>query len=180
MFSFGLVDSPNNDSTASSQRDETLLTHQLARTPRKPWRVAARCSHGAPTVIVSPSQLEDGSRFPNWAYLTCPHLVREISKIESENGAAHYAALLEVSEDSQEARRKLDSQLRSARLKECIDYGQTDICAEVGIAGQQNIYAIKCLHIHAAYHLAGLQDDIGADLIARISPCKEGSLCELP
>lgn len=165
--------------SASPERDEALLTHQLGRTPRKPWRVATRCSYGAPMVIVSPSLLEDGSRFPNWAYLTCPHAVREISKIESDGGIAEYADRLDASEDAQASRRALDAQLRAARELECERYGQDDLCADVGIAGQQNIYAIKCLHIHAAYHLAGLQDEVGADLIARISPCPQGAPCEL-
>lgn len=171
-------DGLSREATAfSDAHDEALLAHQLKRTPRKPWRVAARCSYGAPMVIVSPSLLEDGSRFPNWAYLTCPHAVREISTIESEGGISEYNALLDSNNDAKEGRFELDAQLRSARARECARYGQEDVCAEVGIAGQHNIYAVKCLHIHAAYYLLGLQDDIGADLFNRIQACPLGAPC---
>lgn len=156
-------------SAQNNRYDREVVHSQLSRTPRDPWRVGARCHHGYPTVIVSPSLLDDGARFPNWGYLTCPFLCSAIGHLESEGAIATWADRLEHDEKAAQNQRELEVALKQARLDECRACNQTeDVCASVGIAGQKNTLGVKCLHIHVAYALLGLDDGIGREVLRDI------------
>ena len=156
-------------SEQNNRYDQAVVQTQLTRTPRDPWRIGARCAHGYPTVIVSPSLLDDGARFPNWGYLTCPYLSNAIGHLESEGAIARWTERLEHDEKAANNQRELEAALREARLDECLNCGQPeDICAAVGIAGQKNPLGVKCLHIHVAYALLGLDDCIGREVLRDI------------
>ncbi|MBK5211008.1 MAG: DUF501 domain-containing protein [Coriobacteriia bacterium] len=141
------------------------------------------CRFEFPQVIVSPSLLDDGDRFPNWAYLSCPHLVRKISRIEAEGGVSRWAARVSSEENLRSCLERLDTEVREVRLLECRSSGQDDdVCEDVGLAGQRNIYGVKCLHIHVAYALAGLHDPIGNEILEELrfegnESCKGGEPC---
>lgn len=153
-------------SEQNNSYDACVVQAQLQRSPRNPWRVGARCAHGYPTVIVSPSLLEDGARFPNFGYLTCPHLSAAVSALESRGAIASWAQRLQVDELAAHNQQELEAALRAARLEECQRCGQEDdVCAEVGIAGQRTTLGVKCLHIHVAYALLGLNDCIGREVL---------------
>lgn len=160
----------HEDHSQTGARDEAAdIAAQLGRAPRAPWRVGARCTYGFPTVIISPSLLDDGQRFPNYAYLTCPHLVKQIARLESSGAISEYARQLAQSEEAAQAQRALDASVRAARLAECRACSQEeDACASVGLAGQRDPLGVKCLHIHAAYALLGFNDEIGVDVLARL------------
>lgn len=167
-----------HSSAQNNPYDEVVVAAQLQREPRSPWRVGARCSHGFPTVIVSPSLLDDGERFPNFGYLTCPYLLRAISARESAGAIAQWASRLEHDELAAANQVALEGALKEARLDECQRCGQeSDICASVGIAGQRNALGVKCLHIHVAYALLGLNDCIGRELLTEIGKA-EGCSCD--
>lgn len=142
-----------------------LVESQTGRPPRAPWRVAASCSFGYPTVIVSPSVLADGSRFPTWAWLTCPHLVEAVSRLESEGAAAQWAWAAANDVGLAQALIELDAEVRAAR---CAEGDGADACDDVGIAGQRRPLGVKCLHAHVAYALAGLNDPIGRVVVETI------------
>ena len=149
-----------------SSKSDNIVFRQLGRRPRLPWRVVESCRFGFPRVIVSPSLLDDGDRFPNWAYLTCPHLVRKVSQIEAAGGVSRWADRVASDENLRDGLKRLDAEVREARLLECRASGRDDdVCEGVGLAGQRNIYGVKCLHIHVAYALAGLHDPIGNEIL---------------
>lgn len=152
-----------------------LVQAQTGRPPRQPWRVAATCSFGYPMVILSPSTLADGTRFPTWAWLTCPHLAGAVSRLESEGAAAQWAWAAAHDVGLADALVELDAEVRDARSREGAG---VDACEDVGIAGQRRPLGVKCLHAHVAYALAGLSDPIGRAVIETVGRECGDSRCE--
>jgi len=139
---------------------------QLGRTPRPPWRIAATCSFGRPTVIVSPSRLEDGTPFPTFAWLTCPHLVERVGVAESAGDVARFAQRAAADYELADALRSLDARVRTLRA---VESGGVDACATVGVGGQRDPLGVKCLHLHVALALLGEADPVGREVLAGIA-----------
>src|SRR5215203_190215 len=66
---------------ADSFKDYNAVARQLGRRPR-PFRVAARCPFGLPSVIEN----ERTREMPTSFWVTCPSLVTAISRVESTGG----------------------------------------------------------------------------------------------
>lgn len=161
----------------SEGAQRSQLTAQLGRAPRSPWRVAVSCSFDYPVVVTSPSMLDDGTRFPTWAWLSCPHLVASVGALESSGGAAMWARRAESDPDLAAALHRLDQEVREARRCES---GGEDACAGVGAVGQRDPLGIKCLHAHVAYELVGLDDPIGAVVLGEVDrECADGRCAAL-
>jgi hypothetical protein len=118
-----------------------------------------------PSVIVSPALLDDGTPFPTFAWLTCPHLSEHLHAEESVGAAAGWAARALADSDLAEALRRTDAAVRKARAHEC---GGTDPCWSVGLAGQREPLGTKCLHAHVALALIGIADPIGAAELSKV------------
>jgi hypothetical protein len=154
--------------------DTCVVTAQLGRVPRPQWRVAHRCIHGYPAVIVSPSTLADGTPFPDFAWLTCPHLREFASARESAGAAASWAARAARDPALAASLRATDAAVRAARTRES---GGADACASVGAAGQRDPLGVKCLHAHVALALVGITDAIGEKELAAVAPACTDARC---
>lgn len=159
----------------TTEHTRQIITHQTGRRPRAPYRVAVTCRLGHPVVIVSPSVLEDGDRFPTFAWLTCPWLAEKLSSAESAGEMAVWETL--AAEDGEFARalEAADEQLRSLRAAENIG---DDPCAGAGIAGRLSPGGIKCLHARVAAALLGIDDPVGRELLGRYGAECEDARCE--
>ena len=62
------------------QRDREAIERQLGRPPRALAGVAARCSHGGPSVIAQRPYDEAGTPFPTTLWLSCRVLVRAVER----------------------------------------------------------------------------------------------------
>lgn len=138
--------------------DTRIVAAQLGREPEVEWRVAQRCSHGHPAVIANLPTARDGSPFPTLYWLTCPYLAEEIDSSESNGGLQAWNE--RVREDAHFRFEILaaDQQYRAARE---IEGAGEDPCKDVGIAGQADPFAMKCLHARVATALAGIPDPVG-------------------
>jgi hypothetical protein len=151
-----------------------LVTWQIGRAPRSPWRVAVRCQWGRPSVIASPARLADGTPFPTLFWLTCPFLLEAVSALESagfisdwnERAGADPRLIVRLGE--------ADIELRERRARES---GGHDDCASVGVAGQRNPERLKCLHAHVALTLAGIPDPAGDETLALVGGCCADDAC---
>ncbi len=152
-----------------------LVESQIGRMPRAPWRVVSRCRHGYPTVIASPSRLEDGTPFPTWAWLTCPFLSEQVATLESGGAVARWATRVASEPELAVALRAADAQMRLLRSAES---GGDDACASVGLAGQRDPLLVKCLHAHVALALAGVDDPVGAEVLALTGDSCPDARCE--
>ena len=70
----------------------TSCERQLGRRPRAFRRVAARCPFGAPAVTEQQPYDANGVPFPTTYYLTCPHLVAAVSRLEAAGGVERWSA----------------------------------------------------------------------------------------
>ena len=76
----------------AADADRELVARQLGREPRAFHRVAVRCPFGAPAVTEQQPYTVDGEPFPTTYYLTCPHLVAAVSRLEAAGGVERWSA----------------------------------------------------------------------------------------
>ncbi len=138
--------------------DREVVCRQIGRAPRGRWSVVARCPFNRATVIETAPRLEDGTCFPTLYYLTCPWLTRFVSGLESAGAVREWALIFARDPDLAQAMREADSEYRSRRARAA---DGVDPRPGVGIAGQADPTATKCLHAHTAAALAGIEDPVG-------------------
>jgi hypothetical protein len=118
---------------AESARDRDAAARQLGRSPR-PFRVAARCPFGLPSVIENEHTREMPTSF--WA--TCPSLVAAISRVESTGGV-------------REAREALGELV----VEEVHDEHRSRYGTRVAGVREEATGSVKCLHAFTALHISG-------------------------
>lgn len=162
-----------------------VLSFQMGRSPRKPYRVVRFCKSGYPLVIASPPLLEDGSRFPNWTYLSCPKMVEAVSRAESAGEIKEYVLRLQEDESLRERLLAANEDFKMLRAREALNWRQEqELSAELNMAGQADVLKTKCLHAHVAHFLAHIDDPIGEELFDRFaeavfSECAQEPFCGL-
>ena len=133
--------------------DRDLVQLQLGRPPRAFRRVAARCPYGAPAVTEQDAYDVHGDPFPTTYYLTCPHLVAAVSRLEAQR----------------RIRRGLAGTRRGADGGASLDWG---------IGGSRRPERLKCMHAHVGFALANPGYRIGERMLAEIpEPWPPGRCC---
>jgi uncharacterized protein len=159
--------------------DRSVVARQLGRSPRAFRRVAARCPFGAPAVTEQEPYDGAGEPFPTTYYLTCPHLVASVSRLEAAGGverwstrAANDADLADSLERATERQRTLRERLAAGRRGRD---GGTSL--SLGIGGSRNPRQLKCLHAHVAFALADPAYELGQRMLAELQPLWPGACC---
>ncbi|MRR13038.1 DUF501 domain-containing protein, partial [bacterium] len=98
-------------------------------------------------------------------WLTCPWLKRRVDELESAGGADMWAERLAREPELAAQLLAVDAEYRRMRAAIGPD---DDTLHGVGIAGQANPLATKCLHAHVANFLAGLGDPIGREILTEL------------
>jgi hypothetical protein len=147
--------------------DRQLVARQLGRPPRALRRVAVRCPWGRPAVTEQSPFDERGEPFPTTYYLTCPHLVAALARVEAAGGVerwtraaaddAELAASLARADDEQRALRRELAEREGPGL-------------DLGVAGSGRGGSLKCLHAHAAFALARPGYLLGERILAELGP----------
>ena len=138
-------------------KDYDAVARQLGRGPH-PFRVAARCPFGLPSVIEN----ERTREMPTSFWVTCPSLVAAISRVESTGGVreAREAVGASVVEEIHNEHRSL--------------YGTR-------VAGVRDAArgSVKCLHAFTALHVSGaIPNPLAEWTIQRLDdPYPEGRCC---
>lgn len=116
-----------------TSQDHDAVARQLGRDP-KPFRVAARCPFGLPSIIEN----ERSREMPTSFWVTCPSLVAAISRVESTGGV-------------REARESVgEKTVEETHAEHRSLYGSRVAGVREGAVG-----SVKCLHAFTALHLAG-------------------------
>jgi uncharacterized protein len=146
--------------------DEEIVARQIGRSPRAFRGVAVRCPFGRPAVTEQAPFDDAGHPFPTQFWLTCPHLVAALSRLEAAGGverwsrAAHADAELAASlASAQEAQRGERPELAA------------------GIGGSTRAGSLKCLHAHAAFALARPGYELGDRILAELPSLWPASCC---
>lgn len=163
---------------ARRECDAEIVTAQLGRLPRDPWRVGARCAFGYPATIVSPATFADGTPFPTCAWLTCPWLAERVSAEESAGACVRWTERVVDDLVLAERMRAADRALRTVREAESATSGTMAAHADalledVGVAGQRDPLRVKCLHARVALTLIGIDDPIGKELLTGDRACPD-------
>ncbi|MDY0087151.1 MAG: DUF501 domain-containing protein [Coriobacteriia bacterium] len=134
-----------------------------------------RCLWRFPQVLATPPVLDDGTLFPTLYWLSCPWLVEGVSARESDGDVAAWASRLADTPELASRMRTADEHYRDRRAN--IARGLVDPCGGVGIAGQRDPLATKCLHAHTAAALAGIEDPVGCELLLELGTACSDERC---
>lgn len=159
--------------------DYYILTRQLKRKPRGKITVVKRCDFGRPLVILAHFKFSSKSYFSNLFWLSCPWLVKEVSKWEAEGWVKKFQERLETDEVFAQAFHR--SQLTFCKFKERLIELEPALPAAIkkdllkrGIGGVSDWKKVKCLHAHYANWLVFGVNPVGFYLHRRIfSTCPQ-------
>ena len=137
--------------------DHDAVARQLGHKPR-PFRVAARCPFGLPSVIEN----ERTREMPTSFWVTCPSLVAAISRVESTGGVR----------EAQEA-------LGEAAVEEIHSAHRSRYGARVAGVRDEARGSVKCLHAFTALLISGaIPNPIAEWTLGRLeNPYPEGHCC---
>lgn len=140
--------------------DRSFVERQLGRPPRAFRRVAVRCPFGRPAVTEQAAYDDRGEPFPTTYWLTCPHLVAQVSRLEAAGGVERWTR---ATEDDPTLRASLESANdEQRRLRPELDLGIGGARAGAG--------SLKCLHAHVAFALAQPGYELGEGIVAELDP----------
>jgi hypothetical protein len=150
--------------------ERAIVGRQLGRSPRAFGRVVVRCPFGLPAVTEQTPYDVRGEPFPTTYYVTCPHLVAAIARLEASGGVERWseaasadAALGESLAQATEEQRRIRGGLAGD------DRGSDEGASlELGIGGSRRPEHLKCLHAHVAFALAHPRYELGERILAEV------------
>jgi len=160
--------------------DREIVARQIGRVPRAFNRVAVRCPFGRPAVTEQSPYDVDGEPFPTTYYVTCRHLVAQLSRLEAAGGVERWTAEAASNSLLLASRERADEQSR--RIRKELAAGRTGRDAgaslELGVAGQRpGAGSLKCLHAHAGFALARPGYELGERILAEVDPLWPDRCC---
>jgi hypothetical protein len=152
--------------------DRDLVARQIGRDPRAFRRVALRCPFGLPAVTEQSPYDSAGEPFPTTYYLTCPHLVAAVSRLEAAGGVERWTRAAES--DDRLARSRADADAKQRELRRALAGGEAGrdggASLELGVGGAGRTGSLKCLHAHAAFALANPGYELGERIVGELEP----------
>jgi len=162
--------------------DQAVVARQLGRSPRAFLRVAARCPFGMPAVTEQAPYDRDGAPFPTTYYLTCPHLVAAIARLEAAGGVERWGRALERDPVLAESLASATDEQRGVRheLAAGMQLSDGGASLDLGIGGSRSPRHLKCLHAHVAFALARPGYVLGERVLAEVEDPWPASCCSEP
>jgi hypothetical protein len=139
--------------------DRALVALQLGRPPRAFRGVAVRCPYGRPAVTEQAAYDEDGRPFPTTFYVTCPHLVAQLARLEASGGVERWTRAAAADPELAVSLERAHAEQRRIRPE-----------LRVGIGGSSRAGSLKCLHAHGAFALARPGYVLGERILAEAEP----------
>jgi uncharacterized protein len=140
--------------------DRAVVERQLGRPPRAFRRVVVRCPFGRPAVTEQAPYDDAGEPFPTTFWLTCPHLVAAVSRLEAAGGVERWTRAVAEDPELSESLERGDADQRRLRPE-----------LELGIGGARaGAGSLKCLHAHVAFALAQPGYELGERVVAELEP----------
>ena len=147
--------------------DRAVVERQLGRPPRAFRAVVVRCPFGRPAVTEQAPYDDAGEPFPTTFWLTCPHLVAAISRLEAAGGVERWTRAAAEDPELRESVEHADEEQR--RLRPELD---------LGIGGARpGARSLKCLHAHVAFALARPGYELGERVLAELEPLWPNVCC---
>jgi uncharacterized protein len=147
----------------AGDHDRAVVTAQLGRPARGGPAVVHRCRWGLPTVVRVDPRLEDGTPFPTTFWLSCPALRSRVGTLEAERSMVGLNDRLQ--DDGAFAAEYAAAHERYVAFRDDLG-GRLE--GDPGAGGMPGY--VKCLHVHAAHHLATGDNPVGAWTIDAATP----------
>jgi uncharacterized protein len=159
--------------------DRSAVELQLGRPPRAFRRVAVRCPWGLPAVTEQHPYDEAGEPFPTTYYLTCPHAVAAVARLEAAGGVERWTRA--VGRDPELAEAVAAAHAEQRRLRHELARGRTGRdggrSLALGIGGAGRGPGLKCLHAHVAWALARPPYELGDRVVAELDAVWPDTCC---
>jgi uncharacterized protein len=140
--------------------DRAVVERQLGRPPRAFRRVVVRCPFGRPGVTEQAAYDDSGQPFPTTFWLTCPHLVAAVSRVEAAGGVERWSRAAAEEEVLRRSVERAHDEQRSLRPQ-----------LDVGVGGARSgARGLKCLHAHVAFALARPGYELGERILHELRP----------
>jgi hypothetical protein len=149
------------------ESDREVVARQLGREPRAFRRVVVRCPFGRPAVTEQAAYDDTGAPFPTTYWLTCPHLVAQVSRLEADGGVDRWTRAAKEHPELGASVARADEEQRRVRPE-----------LDVGIGGARaGAGSLKCLHAHVAFALARPGYELGERVVEELEPLWPASCC---
>jgi hypothetical protein len=160
--------------------DRAVVARQIGREPRAFGRVAVRCPFGRPAVTEQSPYDPDGEPFPTTYYVTCRHLVAQISRLEAAGGVERWSEAVACDTLLQASRERADEEQRRIRARLAAGAAGNDGGAslDLGVGGQRRgAGSLKCLHAHVGFALANPGYELGERIAQELDPLWPDTCC---
>ncbi len=164
-------------------KEYNLIKKQLGREPDNLLKVAKKCPFDNPAVLLV-APYKNSIVFPTIYWLSCPYLVKEISRIEDTGMVKKLTEKLKndnyFGEKLKMAHKRYASErleLLDKDLEEIVD-GIKDVLVNSGVGGIIDKKGIKCLHTHVADFLVSNKNIVGELVFNKIKWPKNCELCK--
>ena len=140
--------------------DRAVVERQLGRPPRAFRRVVVRCPFGRPAVTEQTAYDDAGEPFPTTYWLTCPHLVAAVSRLEAAGGVERWSTAVREDDVLGRSLERANDEQRSLRPE-----------LDLGVGGaRRGAGSLKCLHAHVAFALARPRYELGERILDELRP----------
>ena len=148
---------------AVDERERAVVSAQIGRPARGNPAVVHRCAFGLPTVVRVDPRLEDGTPFPTTFWLACPVMRSRVGTLEADHAMVGLNERLE--REPELADEYAAAHERYVGFRDRLGDPLPGAPGAGGMPGH-----IKCLHVHAAHHLATGDNPVGAWTVERATP----------
>lgn len=163
--------------------EKKIIELQLERKIDNNFVTIKRCIWNFPKVIRS-YPLKNNRPFPTIFWLTCPLLIKNVSRLEEKGMIKYFEKKLQQEPEMKKSfllAHETTKKLRKALLSEKAPYWIKKDLISRGIGGTKNHLTVKCLHLQLANFLGGIDNPIGEEVWKSmdIVNCKENNIiCE--
>jgi hypothetical protein len=159
--------------------DAAIVERQLGRPPRALRRVVRRCPFGRPAVTEQSPYDVHGEPFPTTYYLTCPHLVAAVARLEAAGGVDRWSERAAAEPDLAASLAQATDEQRAVRrrLAGAGDRPDDGASLSLGIGGASTPERLKCLHAHIAFALACPGYLLGERILEDLEPLWPRECC---
>ncbi|MGZ8694461.1 MAG: DUF501 domain-containing protein [Gaiellaceae bacterium] len=151
--------------------DRAVVAQQIGRAPRSYLGVAARCPYGRPAVTEQAPYDAEGRPFPTTYWLTCPHLVAAVSRLEASGGVERWGERAAADPELRASLERATERQRALRRRLAGGKGvgaDDGASLDAGIGGASRPERLKCLHAHVAWALVDPEYELGQAILRDI------------
>jgi hypothetical protein len=159
--------------------DRAVVERQLGRPPRAFRRVVVHCPFGLPAVTEQHPYDLDGAPFPTTYWVTCPHLVAAVARLEAAGGVERWSEAVAADVPLAESLERATEEQRQLRHELAGDRRGSDNGASLdyGVGGSRTPGHLKCLHAHVAFALARPGYTLGERILDEVAEPWPATTC---